>query len=388
MNRKAILAAILLVVASLPACTEKRAPATETTETTASTSTAATDTTLGATPGAATASTDVCAQQTQGKTADGDAVTVCQKLFPSAPYVRVPANSDQPDGTTKITGVVELDISQRPSTSDYIISNARFYDRDLALYDLVDESGKPIDEKSPLMSSNHLPSNRVHFLVYEAAGKVLPPAGSSPNARFQLSALRPAILVEGKAIDERFLGPWEGIVSKRRGPRLWYTDIDNPAHVAKIRVTFAPPLTPYDNIGVLSANPKLPDGTRFKTLGKFDNATQAVKLSTGECAPALNSYGDANPFPPDIQTSDYSINIWRFPAMHSLWSKDFHIVFDYPKGLYPSATSMARDHNFRLKDYIGLSTQPKDLVFGIHGNPVDQILFSLKPVTGGGGPCA
>ena len=382
MNRKAILAGLLFVAVILPRCHEKPAASTETT---ATTDTAAT--TVSATPAAATDSA-VCLEQKQGQTSDGDAVTVCQKLFPSAPYVKVPENAQQADGSSKITGVVELDINQRPNTPDYSIQNARFYDRDLKLYDLVDEAGKPIDEKSPLMTSNHLPSNRVHFLIYEATGKVLPPSGSSSNQRLQVTALRPTILVEGHAIDERFLGPWEGVVSKRYGPRLWYTDIDNAAHVAKIRVTFAPPLTPYDNIGVLGPNPKLADGTRFKTLGKFDNATQAVKLSTGECAPALNSFGDANPFPADIATSDYSINIWRFPAMHSLWSKDFHIVFDYPKGLYPSATSMARDHNFRLKDYIATSTQPTQLVFGIHGNPVNQILFSIGPVTGGGGPCS
>jgi hypothetical protein len=73
--------------------------------------------------------------------------------------------------------------------------------------------------------------------------------------------------------------------------------------------------------------------------------------------------------------------------MHSLASKDFHIVFDYPEGLHPAARAMARDHNFRLKDYIATSTAPKALVYGIHANPMDQILFQLKPVQGGGGDC-
>jgi hypothetical protein len=368
----------LFLVLTLPHCTGKPAETTDT----------ATSTSVASAPAPATpAESQICAEQKQGTTSDGDAVIVCQKLFPSAPYVRVPQNESPADGTSKMTGVVELDISQRAGSSGYSIQNSRFYDRDLNLYDLVDEAGKPIDEKSPLMQKNHLPSNRVHFIVYEATGKVLAPSGSSTNSKLQLTDLRAAILVEGQAIDSRFLGPWEGIVSKRRSPKQWYADIDNPEHVAKIRVTFAPPTTPYDNIGEVSSNPKLADGTRSKTTGKFDNATQSVRLSTGECAPALNSYGDANPFPEDVKTSDYSIDIWRFPAMHTLWSKDFHIVFTYPKGLNPYASAMARDHNFRLKDYIATSTQPKDLVFGIHANPVDQILFSLKPVTGGGGAC-
>ncbi|HWS70519.1 MAG TPA: hypothetical protein VN605_00330, partial [Thermoanaerobaculia bacterium] len=155
----------------------------------------------------------------------------------------------------------------------------------------------------------------------------------------------------------------------------------------KIRVGFAPPLVQTDNIGELKPTPKLPDGKRFKVLGRFENATQPVRLSTGECAPALTSYGPGNPFPERVETSDYLIKIWRFPAMHSLGSKDFHVVFDYPRGLYSSATAMASDHNFRLKDYIATSTQPQQLVFRLHGNPIDQIVFALKPVQGGGGSC-
>jgi len=48
---------------------------------------------------------------------------------------------------------------------------------------------------------------------------------------------------------------------------------------------------------------------------------------------------------------------------------------------------MASQHNFRLKDYIAASTKPEALRFGIHGNPVDQIVFVLKPVKGGGRAC-
>ncbi|MEK6372534.1 MAG: hypothetical protein AABO58_07530 [Acidobacteriota bacterium] len=329
-----------------------------------------------------------CVEQKQGHTSDQppDPVVICQRLFPSAPFVRLPQDRRAPDGQATINGVVELDIGQRPGTNYFYIQNARFYDRDLTLYDLIDSAGKPIDETSPLMQKNHLPSNRVHFLVYEAIGKVMSPAASGANKRLQLTGLRPVVLVDGRAIDERLLGPWEGSVSKRRSDDQWFTD-DNPAHFAKIRIQFEPPLIPYENIGVLSANPKLADGTRFKALGKIENATQPIRLSTGACAPALNSYGAANPFPDRVATSDYSIKMWRFPAMHTLWSKDFHIVLDYPKGLYPSASAMARDHNFRLKDYIAKSTKPKDLVFILHGNPINQILFTLKPVQGGGGHC-
>ena len=49
--------------------------------------------------------------------------------------------------------------------------------------------------------------------------------------------------------------------------------------------------------------------------------------------------------------------------------------------------AMAPDHNFHMFDYISPATKPMDLRFTIHGNPVQQIVIHLKPVTGGGDPC-
>lgn len=320
----------------------------------------------------------VCPQQTSGHTSDQppDPVVVCQQIFPAPPYVHVPGDTHTPDGHVTMTGVVDLDVDIRNH-----VSAARFYDHNLKEYALETAAGKPLDETSELMKKNHLPSNRVHFLVYEATGKV------SGNA-FALTALRPAILVTGQAIDSRFLGAWEGMVSKRRSENQWYADDRQPQNFAKIRIVFAPPLAKMDNMGELGPTPILPDGTRFKATGKFENASTSVRLSTGECAPALTSYGAASPFPSRIPVADYFIQMWRFPAMHSKYSKDFHIVFDYPPGLHPAARAMAQNaHNFRLKDFIAASTHPEELRFGIHANPVDQIVFVLKPVTGGGGAC-
>jgi hypothetical protein len=319
-----------------------------------------------------------CTKQVDGHTSDQppDPVVVCQQLFPAPPFVRLPPDQRASDGQATLYGVVELDININSH-----IQNARFYDRSLTLYALVNSAGKPIDETSELMKKNHLPSNRVHFLIYEATGKITPPA------TLQLTGLHPAILVEGQALDERFIGPWEGLVSKRRTATQWYTDLSQPVNFAKIRVNFAAPLVGTSPIGELKPAPPLPDGRRFKVIGKFENAVHPVKLSTGECAPALTSFGANDPLPERVETADYLIKIWRFPAMHSLWSKDFHVVFDYPRNLYSSATAMASDHNFRLKDYIATSTHPQELVFRLHGNPVDQIVFALKPVQGGGGSC-
>jgi hypothetical protein len=329
----------------------------------------------------------VCAEQVQGTTSDEpDApVTICRKLFGEAPFVRLPEDRrESGEGEATIYGVVELDISQRPGEESYFIENARLFDRERNTYDLIDSNGKPIDESAKVMIENHLPSNRVHYLIYEATGKLIP---SGKNKSLQLTGLRPAILVDGHAIDERFLGSWEGTISKRESEDSWFTNPQYPENFAPVRITFSSPLIPHDNIGVLQHDPRLPDATRFKAMGKIENATSSVMLSTGTCAPALTSYGDHNPLPKRVALSDYSLKMWRFPAMHTLWSKDFHVVFNYPKGLYPSATAMASDHNFRLKDYIATSTRPRDLVFLLHGNPIGQLVVTLKQVQSGGGPC-
>jgi len=321
----------------------------------------------------------ICPRQSNGHTSDQppDPVVVCQQLFPAPPYVRLPADRHTSEGSI-MTGVVELDVN-----TDGHIANARFYDRGLKVYPLLTAAGKPIDESSELMKKCHLPSNRVHFLIYEASGKV------TPLGALLLQGLRPAVLVQGQAIDSRFFGAWEGMISKRRTETQWYTDPSQPQNFAKVRMMFTPPLLQTENIGELRPDPKLPDGTRFKATGTFENATQPVRLSTGDCAPALTSYGAANPFPARVATADYFLHMWRFPAMHSLWSKDFHVVTDYPKNLStnPTLNSMASTHNFRLKDYIATSTKPMELKFLQHGNSFGWIVFLLKPVQGGGGPC-
>jgi len=131
-----------------------------------------------------------CQVQVDGHTADqpSDPVVVCRQLFPAAPFVRLPNDQRAANGQVTLYGVVELDIN-----SDSHIRNARFYDRALKVYGLLGSGGKPIDETSELMKKKHLPSNRVHFLVYEATGTVTAPAA------LHLTGLRPVILVEGQA---------------------------------------------------------------------------------------------------------------------------------------------------------------------------------------------
>lgn len=335
-------------------------------------------------------SIDACAKQSDGFTSDEPTmpVVICQRLYFEAPFVHLPDEQKDANGATTIFGSLELDARARVSGGGFDIQAVRMVDRDSRVYTLVNMRGEPLDESSALMISNRFPSNRAHYLLYEAVG-VLVSGGDADDAKvLRLERLRPIILVDGKAIDERFLGAWEGTISKRTSPDTWFTNAQQSEHFAKVRVNFELPLIQHQNIPVLIASDaQLADATRYKAVGQIQNVRQGAMLSTGECAPALTGYADQNPFPDRIDPADYSIKLWRFPAMHTLWTKDFHVVLDYPTGLFPSALGMATGHNFRLKDYIATSTQAQELVFRIHGNPVDQLVISLKPVRGGGGVC-
>jgi len=318
----------------------------------------------------------VCLEQSAGQTSDGDAVTVCQKIFAEAPFVRLPAD-DTASSTATINGAVELDIHEDPDHPGvWIIPQARFIDRNHKTYILLNPDGTPANQQSPAMASNHLPSNRVHFLLYEAKGTV-------SGDQFKLQSLKPIVMVTGHAIDERFLGAWEGTMSLYTGDHTWTPEETNAK--VRVEVTGLVPFTPIPQISE-TITPPLADGTRFKAAGGVANMDTKVKLSTGECIPSLKSLGSSNPL---FEAKDTVLTLFRFPAMHSADSKDFHVVLDYPRNLYenPTTQAMAEDHNFRLADYISPATAPKDLRFVLHGNPVQQIVIHLKPVTGGGGAC-
>ncbi len=316
----------------------------------------------------------VCLEQTSGKTSDGDAVTICTKIFRDAPLVRLPAD-DTSSSTMTINGAIDLDIAQGADNSHWKITAARLVDRNLKIYALMNANGTPVDETSAPMASNHLPSNRVHFLAYEAKG-------TASGDRFTLTGLRPIVMLTGQAIDARFTGSWEGTMSLYTGDRTWSIGTD-----AKVRVEM-PSIVPHEPISEVAAiiTPPLADGTRFKAIGGVSNADVKVKLSTGECVPSLRSLGQANPL---FEAKDTLLTLWRFPVMHTPASRDYHVVLDYPRGLYenPTTLAMAPDHNFHMFDYISPATKAMDLRFTIHGNPVQQIVIHLKPVTGGGDPC-
>ncbi len=86
----------------------------------------------------------------------------------------------------------------------------------------------------------------------------------------------------------------------------------------------------------------------------------------------------------NVETSDNLFKIWRFPAMHAV-AQGLPRRVRRPEGSVRERHALASNHNFRLKDYIATSTRPKELILRSYGNPVNQIVFTLKPVQGGGG---
>jgi hypothetical protein len=310
----------------------------------------------------------VCAEQASGTTADGDDVVVCTKLFAEAPFIR-PAADTTEAGESVLFGTVGFGygVNGTPYT---------FHDRDGRVFALRDAAGNELSGDSAVVRENHLPSSRVHFLVYEVRGAV-------EGDAIRLSSLRPAVLVDGKAIDARMLGTWEGTMTLRiggeEGNQTW-----SDTETAKARVELTE-LVRMDNIqGPTPDSARLADGTRFKAVGSVVNTDKSVRLSTGECAAALKSYGEKNPL---FTATASNFGLWRYPAMHTMAAEDFHMVNDYPTGLYWSAIGMAKGHNFRLADYLSKETKPMELEFGIHGNPMEQIVIKLTPVVGGGGGC-
>lgn len=316
----------------------------------------------------------ICPEQSAGTTAEGEQVTVCSKTFTEAPLARLP-DDDRSSAVQTINGVVELDIGG--ASPNFTISGVRLIDRNLNSYDLVDSDGGPFDASSPLMKANYFPSNRVHYLLYEAKGTV-------SGGTFRLASLRPIVMLTGRAIDERFVGAWEGVMSLYTGDSLG-NDSWSSTQNAKVRLEMTG-LTPHDNFFEVTpvVTKPLVDGTRFKAVGGVANGAQPVRLSTGECIPSLTSLGNSNPL---HIAQDFVFTFWRFPAMHTAFSADFHVVNDYPKHLYASTIGMAPQHNFRLQNYISPLTKADDLRFEVHGTPFGQMLFTIKPVKGGGGSC-
>src|SRR5678816_4120093 len=100
-------------------------------------------------------STAVCTAQHEGKTADGEAVIVCDQTYQTLPFVRPPKDGAK----TFYVGISDM------------MEGGRLVTRDGHEYELADSSGKVLSVTSStpnaLVKSIHMPSNRNLYTLYK-----------------------------------------------------------------------------------------------------------------------------------------------------------------------------------------------------------------------------
>ena len=112
--------------------------------------------------------------------------------------------------------------------------------------------------------------------------------------------------------------------------------------------------------------------------GHVVNASRAVRLSTGGCAPALTGAGAHDPLQEPFTEA---VTVQRYPSMHTpfddelllKWSPD---VSSMGSALFPSAATL-----------LGLDPLGPTWDAALHGNPLSGPLMTLALVEGGGGTC-
>jgi hypothetical protein len=306
---------------------------------------------------------DVCAEHTPGTTADGDAVEACQKTFAERPFVRPPEDERPASGTATLYAAL-------------VASPYRFIDREGTEYLVVDENKSPMEE---LPSALKMPSNRDLYLVYRVTGTIEtapgPDEGSDVPAIIVDDA-RPAILLEGRAIDSALLGGWEGTASKRVGTNEYDETVRIPVRIQFDTTEPLEDLAEWDD-----PSKTLTDGERFAMVGTIQNAHDSVLASDGSCLPGLGSLGDMNPF---YEATSDIVKLDRIAGMHI--PGDNVLVLEYPEGIGNSGmTSIAPLSPAGLLQLVASDTYSKMNIFP-HGTP-NGSRIDLRHVTAGGDFC-
>jgi hypothetical protein len=279
---------------------------------------------------------------------------------------------------------------------DWVLRAGRhddLHDRDGGGYVIVDASGTPLDigavatPADAFPAAMRMPSNRNLFMIYRVQGSLGAPYADPAGGSFptlQLTDARPAILVEGAAIDQQGLGAWEGWASRRipDGGGLHQFDPNNPV---PIRVTFAS-TSPRPNSNVWDlAGPLLPDADIEALVGTLDNMTQNVLGADGGCFPSLSSQADTSPF---FGASSGAVRMYRLAGMHA--AGDQVEVFEYPAGtMNLSPSGMGGMYFFGPQSLLSSPVPPSlqdGQEFFPHSTPNGHVL-QLAPVDGGGGGC-
>jgi len=320
----------------------------------------------------------VCAEQGSGSTADGEPVTVCLELHAERPFVRPPADVVAADG---------------PSTLYLAALNpnySTFVGRDGMTYAAVGADGLPLPAEG-IPASLHAGSQAYLYLLYRVTGTVgpgvsNPSTGLITDASIQIDEAVPAILIDGRAIDGAFLGPWEGTVSERAKDSTCFltTPCWDERRLVPLRVTFST-LEQIGNIADPGTFEPEPDGELFAMVGNVDNLTDPVLASDGKCIASLVSLGKANPFRP---ATNAVVKLYRVPSMHT--PGDDELVLDYPadaEGL-GGANGMSPLNVLHPANLMLEADSPAWDSISIHNHGTPNFSeINLHPVSGGGGAC-
>lgn len=312
-------------------------------------------------------STKVCSTQHSGTSADGDAVTICDKTFTTLPFVRPPKDK----ASTFYVGIGDM------------MEGGRFITRDGKAYALADSSGKVLSLTSStsnaIVKSIHMPSNRNLYTVYKVTGEI--GTGTDPVFKTKIdvikaTSVKPVIVIGGKAIDtSQTFGAWEGTVAARKSA----TSFDPNKRVA-VRIKFDAVGTSASHFAVWQGGSTLKDGDFYMVKGTVENFSEPVVAADGSCMPSLASLGADSPF---AGAKSGDVTLERIGGMH--FPGDDEHVLTMPAGAQGwSVTAMGSFGRFLPSDLI--STKPGSGAMTPHGTP-NGAGIELEAVTKGGGAC-
>ena len=280
---------------------------------------------------------DVCAQQHGETTADGTPVIVCDGLFTSAPWIRLP-----PDTQSVVYGGVE----QGPS----------FVGRDGV--NIAIAGAAWLDRESTFGSM------RYAYFLYRAqvAGGVV-------------QEVTPVVRIDDRVFQRLLAGKvLEGGVSARiPDGGIFAYDVRDLG--LRIKLDAAPAPFEFDQgVGY----------PRYALFGRIENAHLRVRASDGGCLPALDSYGARDPL---LSATDVGarVTLLRHPGMHAPLDDVF--TLDWPEGT-SGANNMGGGLFIPAAELLKPTLpSPTEASNSPHGTPWGGPSADLTVVVGGGQSC-
>jgi hypothetical protein len=186
----------------------------------------------------------------------------------------------------------------------------------------------------------------------------------------KVAAFRPAVVFD----EALFLAPlmgrsFEGSISKRLGTGRFE---GIPTLPVRVRIS----AERYQG----SADPASP----FQLKAGIANLASGVTAADGSCMPALSASGSQAPFPAGAEVI---LPVGRVQSMHGYGDDEF--VFELYAGDALMGSLMARQWFFGPLDLVKGPLVVSGAYAGVgHGSPGTIPYLELKPVDGGGAPCA